>query len=56
MNGREAVVKLLLESGKVNSDLRDSYGRTPLDWADENRHRAVFDLLNEWKPGGSFKR
>ena len=29
-NGHDAVVKLLLETGKVDADSKDRYGRTPL--------------------------
>ena len=45
-NGHEAVVKLLLETGKVDADSKDEYdGRTPLSWAAENGHEAVVKLL-----------
>jgi ankyrin repeat domain-containing protein 50 len=45
-NGYEAVVKLLLETGKVDVDSKDEdYGRTPLSWAAENGHEAVVKLL-----------
>jgi hypothetical protein len=44
-NGHEAVVKLLLETGKVDVDSKDKYGRTPLSWAAENGHEAVVKLL-----------
>jgi ankyrin repeat protein len=33
--GVDAVVKLLLDTGKVNADSKDSYGWTPLWWATE---------------------
>ena len=46
-NGHEAVVKLLLETGKVDVDSKDQYGRTPLSWAAENGHEAVVKLLLE---------
>ncbi|KAF1957574.1 ankyrin, partial [Byssothecium circinans] len=32
-NGHEAVVKLLLDTGKINIDSKDQSGRTPLSWA-----------------------
>jgi ankyrin repeat protein len=44
-NGYEAVVKLLLETGKVDVNLKDSSRRTPLSWAAENGHEAVVKLL-----------
>jgi ankyrin repeat protein len=45
-NGNEAVVKLLLETGKVDSDSKDKeYGLTPLSLAAENGHEAVVKLL-----------
>ncbi|KAL8367828.1 hypothetical protein RB599_003644 [Gaeumannomyces hyphopodioides] len=44
-NGREAVVKLLLATGKVDVDSKDKRGRTPLSWAAENGHEAVVKLL-----------
>ncbi|KAL6228936.1 hypothetical protein BDW75DRAFT_235566 [Aspergillus navahoensis] len=45
-NGHKAVVKLLLDSGKVDVDCKDSeYGRTPLSLAAENGHGAVVKLL-----------
>jgi len=44
--GHEAVVKLLLETGKVDVDSKDSYsGRTPLSYAAESGHEAVVKLL-----------
>jgi ankyrin repeat protein len=46
--GNEAVVKLLLETGKVNVDCMDTDGRTPLWWAAHGLyegHKAVFKLL-----------
>ena len=37
---------LLLESGKVDIDLKDTqYNRTPLAWAIGNMHQAVVELL-----------
>ncbi|KAL8364870.1 hypothetical protein RB595_003921 [Gaeumannomyces hyphopodioides] len=60
-NGHEAVVKLLLATGKfvpvlkhfgrllatsgVKIDSKDRNGRTPLSWAAENGHEAVVKLL-----------
>ncbi|KAI9766762.1 MAG: hypothetical protein M1839_004766 [Geoglossum umbratile] len=44
-NGHEAVVKLLLETGKVDVDSKDKGGRTPLSWAARNGHQAVVKLL-----------
>jgi ankyrin repeat protein len=42
VKGHESVVnELLLETGKVNPDLRDEDGRTPLSWAAEKGHDAV---------------
>lgn len=44
--GHDGVVKLLLEAGKVNADLKDTAsGQTPLSWAAENEHDGVFKLL-----------
>ena len=43
--GHEAVVKLLLETDKVDVDSKDSYGQTPLSWAAERGHEAVAKLL-----------
>ena len=45
--GHETVVKLLLETGKVDVELKDNYGRTPLSWAAERGHEAVVKLLLE---------
>jgi len=43
--GHEAVVKLLLATGKADVNSTDKYGRTPLSWAAGNRHKAVVKLL-----------
>ena len=43
--GHEAVVKLLLATGKADVDSKDGFGRTPLSWAAENGHEAVLKLL-----------
>ncbi|OCL09099.1 ankyrin, partial [Glonium stellatum] len=45
-DGHEAMVKLLLTTGRVDVDSKDKdYGRTPLSWAAENGHEAVVKLL-----------
>ncbi|GMF88283.1 unnamed protein product [Aspergillus oryzae] len=44
-NGYEAVVKLLLATGKVDIDSKDSNSRIPLFWAAKNGHRTVVELL-----------
>src|SRR5262249_22558006 len=45
-NGHGAVVKLLLETGKVDVDSKDGrFGLTPLSWAARNGHEAVVKLL-----------
>jgi ankyrin repeat protein len=41
----EAMVKTLLEIGKVGIDLRDNYHRTPLSYAVVEGHEAVVKLL-----------
>ncbi|KAI9661218.1 MAG: hypothetical protein M1821_009545 [Bathelium mastoideum] len=47
-NGHEAVVRLLLETGKVDIESRDiKFGRTPLMWAAKRGHEAVVRLLLE---------
>jgi ankyrin repeat protein len=43
-NEHEAVVKLLLATGKVDADSKDSYGQTPLSQAAGNGHEAVVKL------------
>jgi ankyrin repeat protein len=43
--GHEAVVKLLLDTGKVDVDSKDSFGRTLLWYAAERGHEAVVKLL-----------
>ncbi len=45
MNGHEAVVRLLLETGKVDINSRDGKSGTPLSHAAENGHDAVVKLL-----------
>ncbi|KAK4160059.1 ankyrin repeat domain-containing protein 17 [Cladorrhinum sp. PSN259] len=46
-NGHEAVVKLLLDTSKVDVDVdvKGQYGQTPLSRAAENGHEAVVKLL-----------
>lgn len=38
-------MKLLLETGRVNSDSKDSHGKTPLLAAAQHGHEAVVKLL-----------
>jgi ankyrin repeat protein len=45
--GHEAVVQLLLATGKANVDSKDTGGRTPLLWAAYQGHEAVVQLLLE---------
>jgi hypothetical protein len=45
MNGHKKVVKLLLATGRVDPEPKDSYGRTPLWWAAANGHEGVGKLL-----------
>ncbi|KAI9765967.1 MAG: hypothetical protein M1840_006974 [Geoglossum simile] len=44
-NGYEAIVKLLLDSGKVDVNSRNNRGLTPLSWAAENGHEAIVKQL-----------
>jgi ankyrin repeat protein len=44
-NGHEAVVKLLLNTGKINVNSKDNNGRTLLLWAAEKGNEAVVKLL-----------
>ncbi|OBS16297.1 hypothetical protein FPOA_13082 [Fusarium poae] len=44
-NGSEAMVKMLLDTGKVDFDAKDYIGRTPLSLAAENGHEAVVKML-----------
>jgi ankyrin repeat protein len=44
-NGREAVVRLLLRTGRVDADSKDYGGRTPLWWAAGKGHESVVQLL-----------
>jgi len=43
--GHEAVVKLLLATGKADVDSKDNEGQTPLSWAALLGHEAVVKLL-----------
>ncbi|KAH6669832.1 ankyrin repeat-containing domain protein [Halenospora varia] len=43
--GHEAIVKLLLDSNKVDADLKNQSGQTPLLWATQNGQEAVVKLL-----------
>jgi len=43
--GNKAIVKLLLDTDKVDVDVKDKDGRTPLWRAVENRHEAIVKLL-----------
>jgi ankyrin repeat protein len=45
--GQLAIVKLLVDSGRVDLNLRNRLGRTPLDEAYDRGHSAVFDFLAE---------
>ncbi|KIN06938.1 hypothetical protein OIDMADRAFT_185267, partial [Oidiodendron maius Zn] len=45
--GHEAIVKLLLESGRVDPDSKNEFGRTPLSFAAGEGHEAVVKLLLE---------
>ena len=45
--GVESILKLLLQTGKVEADSKDEYGRTPLSWAARSGHEAVVKLLLE---------
>lgn len=45
--GHEAIVKLLLETGRMNIDMKDFNGWTPLAWAAYMGHEAVMKLLLE---------
>ncbi|KAK4243339.1 hypothetical protein C7999DRAFT_44830 [Corynascus novoguineensis] len=49
-NGHEAVVKVLLNTGKVGTDSKDMYDGTPLSYAAENRHKEVATMLRDDRP------
>jgi len=44
--GHDIDVKMLLATGNVNIESKDTYGRTPLSWAAGNGHYAVVKLLS----------
>jgi ankyrin repeat protein len=44
-NRHEAIVKLLLNAGQVDVDLKDSDGQTLSSWAVGNGHEAIVKLL-----------
>jgi hypothetical protein len=44
-NGYEAIVKKLLDTGKVDADSKDDDGWTPLSWAVRNGHQAIVRQL-----------
>jgi hypothetical protein len=47
-NGYEAVVQILLATGQVDADSKDTeYGRTPLLWAAKNGHEGVLKLIRK---------
>ncbi|KAH3462598.1 hypothetical protein KXW89_007969, partial [Aspergillus fumigatus] len=39
------IVKLLLNTGRVDLESKDSDGQTPLSWAAENGHEGIVKLL-----------
>src|SRR4051794_41944959 len=41
----EAIIKILLDTGKVDVDSKDKDGRTPLSWAAEKGHEAEVKML-----------
>ena len=44
-NEHKAVVKLLLDTAKVDPDAKDNYDQTLLSWAADNGYEAVVKLL-----------
>ncbi|KAF2228462.1 hypothetical protein EV356DRAFT_457778, partial [Viridothelium virens] len=44
-NGHEAVMQQLLNTDRVEINLKDKYSRTLLLWAAENGHKAVVRKL-----------
>jgi ankyrin repeat protein len=45
LKGHDAIVKILLDTGKVNADSRDKRGRTPLSLASSRGHDAIVKML-----------
>jgi hypothetical protein len=43
--GMKRMLSILLDTGKVDVDVKDEDGRTPLSWAAQNGHEAVVKLL-----------
>ena len=44
-NGHETIVKLLLDTGKVDVNVKNSAGWTPFSLAVQDGHEAVIKLL-----------
>ncbi|KAJ6102456.1 hypothetical protein N7486_004883 [Penicillium sp. IBT 16267x] len=44
-NGHDTIAKMLLDTGKVDVDMKDLNGRTPLSWAAENSHDTIVKML-----------
>ncbi|WQF89372.1 Putative ankyrin repeat-containing domain superfamily [Colletotrichum destructivum] len=44
-NGHESVVKMLLDTGKIDVNSSDKHNRSPVSWAASNGHGAVVILL-----------
>ena len=36
--------KLLLDTGRIDVEVEDQYGRAPLSWAAQNRRQAVVKM------------
>ncbi|MDR4494900.1 MAG: ankyrin repeat domain-containing protein [Nitrospirales bacterium] len=50
------VAKILLEKG-ADRDLKDSFGRTPIDWVSDSSlwiNRKMYDLLSKWPDNESL--
>ena len=45
INGHEEVVKMLLQTGRVDPNSRDADDLIPLTWAGDRGHHAVVKLL-----------
>ena len=43
--GLESIVKLLLDTGKMEVNSKDTNSRTPLSWAAQYRYEAIAKLL-----------